>query len=70
MVSKEDIVLEKLMMFHETRSDECLKDILVVLNKSGHELDYDLLQKDVDSRGLREVWEIVKGIVFNSKLNY
>jgi hypothetical protein len=70
MISKEDFILERLLTFRKNRSGKYVKEILVALNQCGYYLNHDLLQKEIDSRGLRDCWEIVKEVVFTSRLNY
>jgi|WetSurSiteA1Bulk_404760.scaffolds.fasta_scaffold327731_1 hypothetical protein len=70
MVCTEAIIIDKLLEYRANQSGDCLRDALTMLNASACKLDLDRLIREVESRGLTKEWEMIKHMLFMSKVNF
>jgi len=55
----EDIIISKLLYFHEGRSEKHIRDIAGIMDLSADRIDREYLQRWIEELGISDEWQIV-----------
>ena len=70
MSTPKNIILDNLIIFQNSDSDNHFRVALKTLETSKHRINFNLLDEEIKLHGLQKEWQLLKDIEFMQRINF